>query len=147
MGVLEPTQAAQGLSAQQAASEINGMLICVEMFVASLVHPFCFPPSDYAPERAARSPALNPSLSAALLEALIPKDVASDVRRASWNLVNPEQLGLAGGGLVTPEGERGGLSREASSAALRGSAPTTPAPPRRAASGGCRAAGATVATT
>lgn len=142
MGMLEPTQAAQGVSAQQAASTINGMLICVEMLVASLVHPFCFPPSDYAPERAARSPTLNPSLSAALFEALIPKDVASDVRQASWNLVNPEQLGLAGtGGLVTPEGERGGLSREASSAALRGSAPTTPAGPRRAASSGCRAAG------
>ena len=152
-GLLEPTpeQAAQGLSAQQNASQINGMLICVEMFVASLVHPLCFPPGDYAPEQPraavgpALAPALTPSPSAALFEALIPKDVASDVRKASWNLVNPEQLGLAGtGGLATPEG---GLSREASSAALRGSAPTTPAAARHAASAeSCNAPSACLGT-
>ena len=49
MGVLEPTQAAQGLSAQQAASEINGMLICVEMFVASLAHAYVYGHQEWEP--------------------------------------------------------------------------------------------------
>ena len=65
------------------------MLLCAEMLVASLVHPFVFPPEDYASDLLgpafARRPSLHhgPSLHAALLEALIPKDVAEHVRQAS----------------------------------------------------------------
>ena len=53
------------------------------------VHPFVFPPEDYAPDLLgpafARRPSLHhgPSLHSALLEALIPKDVAEHVRQAS----------------------------------------------------------------
>ena len=89
------------------------MLLCAEMFIASLVHPFVFPPEDYAPnlllgpayERrssdghlgpslGATTMSSGPSLHAALLEALIPKDVAEHVRQASWGVLNPQQLGM-----------------------------------------------------
>ena len=88
------------------------MLLCAEMFIASLVHPFVFPPEDYAPnlllgpayERRSSDGHLGPSLGAtmtsgpslhaALLEALIPKDVAEHVRQASWGVLNPQQLGM-----------------------------------------------------
>ena len=102
--------------AQSTASLINGMLLCAEMLIASLVHPFVFPPEDYAPNLLL-GPAYNarrpgdghlgpslgatmaskvhgPSLHAALLEALIPKDVAEHVRQASWGVLNPQQLGM-----------------------------------------------------
>ena len=85
-----PTAAASvTVRLQPALPTDAGMLLCAEMLIASLVHPFVFPPEDYAPDLLgpafARRPSSHhgPSMHSALLEALIPKDVAEHVRQAS----------------------------------------------------------------
>lgn len=149
-------------SERQAAATLKAALICFEMLIASLVLPFAFPASDYAPpaartpdddmstgsaadESAGAKPVLMPSLSGTLFEALVPKDVVLDMQASSWGLFSPRRLGLADCvRRVAPHGERSPRSpapSETTTMSHRGSLPPSPQAPRTALQGAAATGG------
>jgi hypothetical protein len=148
-------------SDRQAAATLKAALICFEMLIASLVFPFAFPASDYAPPGArlpidetppAAEPiraktGSKPTLSGTLFEALVPKDVVLDMKASSWGLFTPRSLGLAQFvRRVAPakQGERTPRSpalSETTTMSQRGSLPPSPDVPRRNRQGSAAAGG------
>lgn len=141
VGLIRPTAT---LSALELTSVISNALLCFEMFAFSLLHPLAFPAAEYALDRAegadgagsaahyalhidaareaapaardtAEAPSVARLLHEALYEALVPKDVLQQVQSASWSVVSPEHLGLAG-------------TRPSSKADLRPGAQSPPGP-------------------
>ena len=157
-GADDPARSTQHSS----AATLKATLICFEMLVASLVHPFAFPASDYSPSSTARyapqatlrstigdllssEAALTPTLGSTLYEALVPTDVVSDMQACSWGLFSPRRLGLAdfaNGKRSLPSQLGGGSHRspvpsETTTMSQQGSMPPSPSIAHSPVAGSC----------